>query len=46
MVDWAVAHEDCVVRVNGVGTPWIADELRALNGSGVPVMLPKAGERR
>ncbi len=34
-------HDDCIVRVNGVGTPWIAGELRALRGSGVPVMLPK-----
>ena len=42
VVDWAISHHRCVVRVNGVGTPWMADELRALYGSGVPVMLPKA----
>ena len=42
VVRWAVTHDDCIVRVNGVGTPWIAGELRALRGSGVPVMLPKA----
>ena len=42
VVEWAVAHDDCMVRVNGSGTPWIMSELRALRGRGVPVMLPKA----
>ena len=42
VVEWAVAHDDCMVRVNGFGTPWIMSELRALRGRGVPVMLPKA----
>ena len=42
VVHWAGTHDDCIVRVNGVGTPWIAGELSALRGSGVPVMLPKA----
>ena len=41
VLDWAIAHEGCVVRINALGTPWSADELRALNGSGVPVMVPK-----
>lgn len=41
-VAWAVNHDRCLVRVNGVGTQWLADELRALRGSGVAVMLPKA----
>ena len=41
VLEWAIAHEGCVVRINALGTPWRADELRALNGSGVPVMVPK-----
>ena len=42
-VEWARAHKRSVVRINGVGTPWVRADLRALRGSGVPVMLPKAG---
>lgn len=42
VVDWATTHDRSLVRVNGVGTHWMADELRELRGSGVPVMLPKA----
>lgn len=30
------------VRVNGVGTPWHADDLAAVGELGVPVMVPKA----
>ena len=40
-LEWAIAHEGCVVRINALGTPWSADEVRALHGSGVPVMVPK-----
>ena len=42
VVEWAQEHEGCLVRLNGVGTPWIGTELRALRGTGIAVMLPKA----
>ncbi|WP_270889642.1 HpcH/HpaI aldolase/citrate lyase family protein [Pedococcus sp. 5OH_020] len=42
VLEWAQAHDRCLVRINGVGTPWIGSELRALRGTGIAVMLPKA----
>jgi citrate lyase subunit beta / citryl-CoA lyase len=41
VIDWATTHPRCLVRVNGVGTPWIDADLKALRGTGVPLMLPK-----
>lgn len=40
----ALAHSsaDVVVRVNGADTGWHADELAALAGSGVSIMVPKS----
>ncbi|MGZ8726391.1 MAG: HpcH/HpaI aldolase/citrate lyase family protein, partial [Aeromicrobium sp.] len=38
---WATTHPRCLVRVNGVDTPWIDADLKALRGTGVPLMLPK-----
>jgi citrate lyase subunit beta/citryl-CoA lyase len=34
-----------VVRVNSADTPWFWDDVRALRGHGVPLMLPKAESR-
>lgn len=42
VVDWARGHERCVVRLNGVGTQWFDREVRALRGTDVGVVLPKA----
>ncbi len=39
---WAREHDRCVVRVNGLSTPWAADDLGALRASGVSVMVPKS----
>jgi citrate lyase subunit beta/citryl-CoA lyase len=42
VVAWAGAHERCMVRLNGVDTPWSDREVSALRGTGIAVMLPKA----
>ncbi|KQT94778.1 hypothetical protein ASG49_00245 [Marmoricola sp. Leaf446] len=42
VVPWAAAHGRCMVRVNGLSTPWGRSELEALRGAGVPIMLPKS----
>ena len=39
---WLTGGTAAVVRVNAVDTPWFADDLAALRGSGCTVMLPKA----
>jgi citrate lyase subunit beta/citryl-CoA lyase len=42
VVEWASEHAASVVRINGIGTPWLERELQALRSTGVPVILPKA----
>jgi len=42
VLDWARERERCMVRVNGIATPWIAREIEVLAGTGIAVMLPKA----
>jgi citrate lyase subunit beta / citryl-CoA lyase len=43
---WLTAHPQpavsVVVRVNALGTPWHADDLRMAAAAGCPVLLPKA----
>jgi citrate lyase subunit beta / citryl-CoA lyase len=39
---WLAAGQRAVVRVNAVGTPWHADDLRMAAAVGCPVLLPKA----
>ncbi len=42
VVSWLAAGGTAVVRVNGVGTPWHADDVAAVRERAVAVMLPKA----
>lgn len=42
---WAAEHV-CAVRVNAADTPWYADDLAALAGTGCAVMVPKAENAR
>lgn len=39
---WIGQGRDAVVRVNAAGTPWHADEIAALAGTGSLIMVPKA----
>jgi citrate lyase subunit beta/citryl-CoA lyase len=41
---WLEAGHDAVVRINGVGTRWHADDVEALHGHARAVMLPKGEE--
>jgi len=42
---WLSAGNRAVVRVNGAGTPWFDDDLAAVAGRAVAVMVPKAEDR-
>lgn len=42
VVQWLAGGPAAVVRINAVDTPWFADDLAALRGSGCTIMLPKA----
>ncbi|WP_433803044.1 HpcH/HpaI aldolase/citrate lyase family protein [Actinomycetospora sp. CA-084318] len=42
-LDGGSATGTVVVRINGADTPWFADDLAAVAGRDVVVMLPKAG---
>jgi citrate lyase subunit beta/citryl-CoA lyase len=35
-------ESEIIVRINGAGTPWFEDDLAALTGAPVAIMLPKA----
>jgi len=39
---WLAGGSPAVVRINGLGTQWFADDVAALGGSSCTVMLPKA----
>jgi citrate lyase subunit beta/citryl-CoA lyase len=39
---WLTGGNQAVVRINAIDTPWFADDLAVLVGSGCTVMLPKA----
>lgn len=39
---WLRAGNAAVVRINGLGTPWFDDDVRALTGLAPALMLPKA----
>jgi citrate lyase subunit beta/citryl-CoA lyase len=39
---WLAAGHQAIVRLNAVGTPWHADDLRMAAAVGCPVLLPKA----
>jgi citrate lyase subunit beta/citryl-CoA lyase len=39
---WLAAGQRAIVRVNAVGTPWHADDVRMAAAVGCPVLLPKA----
>jgi citrate lyase subunit beta/citryl-CoA lyase len=41
---WLGRGNRAVVRINGAGTPWFADDLALVVGRGCPVMLPKAAD--
>jgi citrate lyase subunit beta/citryl-CoA lyase len=42
LVAGGFGHREVVVRVNGDGTPWVAEDLRAVAGSGADaLLLPK-----
>ncbi|WP_245718184.1 HpcH/HpaI aldolase/citrate lyase family protein [Nocardia miyunensis] len=41
-VEWLSRGGRAMVRVNGAGTAWHADDVEALRATGAPVMLPKA----
>lgn len=42
VVDWLCDAPRVAVRINAADTPWHADEVRALTGFGVNVVVPKA----
>ncbi|BBG01011.1 MULTISPECIES: HpcH/HpaI aldolase/citrate lyase family protein [Pseudonocardia] len=46
VLDWLAAGGRAMVRVNGTGTPWHAEDVAAVAGTGCPVMLPKAESGR
>ena len=42
VAQWLTGRTAAVVRINAVDTPWFADDLEMVRGSGCTVMLPKA----
>ncbi|ANY10290.1 aldolase [Pseudonocardia sp. HH130630-07] len=43
---WLATGARAMVRLNGTGTPWHADDVAAVSRAGCPVMLPKAESGR
>ncbi|MCV7226448.1 HpcH/HpaI aldolase/citrate lyase family protein [Mycolicibacterium komossense] len=42
VANWLTGGTAAVVRINAVDTPWFADDVAALRGTGCTVMLPKS----